>query len=297
MTHLVCFGFGYSARALAPDLKERGWKISGTSRTDEGAEQITASGDQGLVFDPEYGCSALRSDAISPLTTATHVLLSAPPGRDGDPVKHFHRDAIAAAPKLEWIGYLSTIGVYGNHNGEWIDETTPTAATSDRSKRRVAAEQEWIEFAEEHGCRVNVFRLAGIYGPGRSAISQLRRGRARRIIKPGQVFNRIHVDDIAQTVLRTIDGGGTKIVYNLSDDEPAPPQDVIAFAAELLGLDIPPTIAFEDAEMSDMARSFYADLKRVRNDRLRKDLGIQLKYPTYREGLSGILEAEVAKNA
>ncbi len=295
MSHLLCFGYGFSAQTIARQLKERGWKISGTSRSQDGVDRMKAEGVEGFIFDPEEGCSALNDATTSPLNTATHVLISVPPGVKGDPVLYFHRQAIIQAPNLQWIGYLSTIGVYGNHDGDWVDEKTPTSATSPRALRRINAEKSWLVLDEEIDCHIKVFRLAGIYGPGRNALKQLRAGRARRIIKEGQVFNRIHVEDIAQVVTRTIDGVGHAAIYNLADNEPAPPQDVISFAAQLLEMEPPPEIAFEEAEMSDMARSFYADLKRVRNDRIKTDLDLELIYPTYREGLRGILKAEMCE--
>ncbi|MGH1417678.1 MAG: SDR family oxidoreductase [Hyphomicrobiaceae bacterium] len=296
--HLVCLGLGFSARAIANELAKRGWTITGTARHRQGVDRITAAGYQGFVFDPEQGCEAFKSECDRPpLNTATHLLLSAPPTQNGDPILQLHADALSKAPNLQWIGYLSTIGVYGNQDGRWIDETTPTAPSSARTKRRVQAEQAWSNFANAYGCRFNIFRLAGIYGVGRSAITQLKHGKARRIIKQGQVFNRVHVADIAQAVLRTIDGYGSSTIYNLSDDEPAPPQDVISYGADLLKLALPPAIPFEEAEMSDIARSFYADLKRVRNARLKSDLGINLRYPTYREGLRAIVSQEDEKNS
>lgn len=294
MTHLVCIGFGFSARPIAVQLQNRGWKITGTSRSREGAEAIAAAGYDGIAFDPENGCSSFRDSRNSPLATATHLLISAAPGELGDPALHFHRAELEAAPNLKWVGYLSTIGVYGNHEGRWIDEDAPLIATTARSKRRLKAEDDWQALCRTKKCAYKIFRLAGIYGPGRNAIEQIKAGRARRIIKAGQVFNRIHIDDIAQAVINTIDGIGTHTIYNLADDEPAPPQDVITYAASLLAVDPPPEIAFEDAEMSAMGRSFYADLKRMKNERLRDDLGVKLLCPTYREGLSRILKAENA---
>jgi nucleoside-diphosphate-sugar epimerase len=226
------------------------------------------------------------------IADATHILVSAPPDADGDPVLRQHRGDIERANALSWIGYLSTVGVYGDSGGAWIDETAKTDATSARGRRRVAAEQEWLALAEARDARVQIFRLAGIYGPGRSAIERLREGTAHRIVKPGQVFNRIHVDDIATTVCAGIAGRGATAVYNVADDEPAPPQDVIVFAAALLHMPPPPEVPFTDAQLSPMAASFYADNKRISNARLRQELGVALKFPTYREGLRAILADE-----
>jgi nucleoside-diphosphate-sugar epimerase len=223
------------------------------------------------------------------LREATHVLISAPPGEVGDPVLNQHSADLAQAPSLRWIGYLSTVGVYGDHQGDWVDETTPPNPVSQRGRRRVGAEEAWLALGADAGARVLIFRLAGIYGPGRSAIDRLRAGTAQRIVKPGQVFNRIHVEDIAEIVHASLSGGGTHAVYNVADDEPAPPQDVIAYAAELLQMPPPPAIAIEDARLSVMAKSFYVENKRISNARAHRDLGIDLKYPNYRLGLQAIL--------
>ncbi len=285
MSHLFCFGLGYSAQRVAQHLAAQGWHIAGTARTSEGAQKIAAQGYEAFVFDG----SAPGAGVAQAIANATHVLVSAPADAAGDPALRHHTDDLMRAPALSWIGYLSTIGVYGDSQGEWIDETTPTHATSARGRRRIDAEQEWLALATARKARAQVFRLAGIYGPGRSAIDRLRAGTAHRIIKPGQVFNRIHVDDIAAAVLAGLGGRGAEQIYNVTDDEPAPPQDIITYAAELLHMPPPPPIAFEDAQLSPMAASFYADNKRVRNTRMREDLGVALKFPTYREGLRAIL--------
>jgi nucleoside-diphosphate-sugar epimerase len=291
MSHLFCFGLGYSAQRVAKELASRGWHIAGTARSPQGAEKIAALGYDAFVFDG----SASVAGVAEALAKATHVLVSAPPDADGDPVLRQHANDLDNAPLLSWIGYLSTVGVYGDSGGAWIDETMPTHATSTRGRRRIDAEQDWLALGAERGTRTQVFRLAGIYGPGRSAIDRLREGTAHRIVKPGQVFNRIHVDDIAAAVLAGIDGRGTEHVYNVTDDEPAPPQDVVAYAAELLHIPPPPETRFEDVQLTPMATSFYADNKRIRNARLRQDLGVALKFPTYREGLRAIL-ADQPKN-
>lgn len=223
------------------------------------------------------------------LATATHLLVSAGPDDQGDPTLRLHAKDIADAPNLRWIGYLSTIGVYGNTDGQWIEETTSPTPGSVRAKRRLAAETDWLQFARSHGKRVQIFRLGGIYGPGRSAIEDVQDGTARRIVKPGQVFNRIHVDDIANVLAAAAEGRGSHDVYNVTDDEPAPPQDVVAYAAELLGMAPPPEVPFEEAPLSPMGRSFYSENRRIRNRRLHDDLGVKLAYPSYREGLEAIL--------
>jgi len=285
MTHLFCFGLGYSAQRVARQLADDGWTISATARTSATAESIRH---MGYRVCPLY--KDARENVIAALREATHLLLSAAPDASGDPLLNLIGDAdIAAFKNLQWIGYLSTVGVYGDSEGTWIDETAPLAASSVRGRRRIEAEAAWVSFAQRLNARMQIFRLAGIYGPGRSAIDRLREGTAHRIIKPDQVFNRIHVDDIAQAVIAGIAGRGSEQVYNVTDDEPGPPQDVVTFAAELLQVPPPPEVPFAQAELTPMARSFYADNKRIRNARLRQDLGVSLKFPTYRDGLRAVL--------
>jgi nucleoside-diphosphate-sugar epimerase len=285
MSRLFCFGLGYSAQRVAQRLAAQGWSVSGTARTTAGAANIAARGYDAFLF----AGSGPGPDVAEELARATHVLVSAPPDADGDPVLRHHAGDLGRAPALSWMGYLSTVGVYGDSQGAWIDETMPAAATSARGQRRIAAEQDWLALGARRATRTQIFRLAGIYGPGRSAIDRLREGNAHRLVKPGQVFNRIHVDDIAAAVIAAIDGRGAEQIYNVTDDEPAPPQDVITFAAELLHMPPPPEVPFDDALLSPMAASFYADNKRIRNERLRQELGVALQFPTYREGLRAIL--------
>jgi nucleoside-diphosphate-sugar epimerase len=287
MTHLFCFGLGYSAHVLGRQLTARGWRVSGTARTRESARALSEAGFDALVFDglaPGAGIGdALRS--------ATHVLVSVPPDADGDPaIRHYGRDLETSAA-VKWIGYLSTAGVYGDRGGAWVDETTPANPSSQRSRWRLAAENAWRGLGRRSGKRTQIFRLAGIYGPGRNAIERLREGSAQRVVKPGQVFNRIHVDDIARALAAAIAGRGAHEIYNVADDEPAPPQDIIAYAAELLHMPPPPEVAFDAARLTDMAKSFYAENKRVSNALLRCELGVGLKFPSYREGLQAILAA------
>ena len=283
---LFCFGAGYSAKAalrrLAPDL-ETAW---GTTRS---ADQSAAIGDCGaepLI----WSGSGMDENIRASLSGATHVLVSIAPGEDGDRVLATWQSLLADI-QPEAICYLSTVGVYGDHRGAWVDETTPCRPVSKRSRHRLAAEEAWTDFGQKTTTPVSIIRLAGIYGPGRGPFAKLRAGTSRRIIKPGQVFNRIHADDIAQIVAAALKQRARGI-FNGADDEPAPPQDVITFAAGLLGMEPPPEIAFEDAEMTAMARTFYGESKRVRNDRIKRDLGVELLYPTYREGLPAILSAE-----
>ncbi|CAN1722875.1 NAD(P)-dependent oxidoreductase [Hyphomicrobium sp. 1Nfss2.1] len=284
MSRLFCFGLGYSAARIARTLASEGWQVGGTARTQKGADAISASGYQSFVFDGQAPNPAI-TDALA---GSTHVLVSAPPG-DDDPVLRHHGDDLRRAASLQWIGYLSTIGVYGDRNGGWVDETSATDATSVRGRQRVAAEASWLALGQTLNVPTQIFRLAGIYGVGRSAIDKLREGTAHRIIKPDQVFNRIHVDDIARTVCAAMVGPTMSQVYNVTDDEPAPPQDVVTYAAELLGVAPPPEVPYADAQLSPMARSFYADNKRASNARLHQELGVTLKFPTYREGLRAIL--------
>lgn len=227
------------------------------------------------------------------MARATHLLVSIAPTEAGDPVLNNLRSQIAAAAShLEWVGYLSTTGVYGDHQGGWVDETTPLTPATQRGAMRVAAEAAWQALAAETGLALHIFRLAGIYGPGRGPFAKVRAGTARRIIKPGQVFSRIHVEDIVQTLRASINRPNPGAIYNLCDDDPAPPEDVIAHAAELLGLPLPAAVDFNDADLSPMARSFYAESKRVRNDRIKTELGVKLRYPSYREGLAAMLQVE-----
>jgi nucleoside-diphosphate-sugar epimerase len=285
MPELFCFGFGYSAQSLARRLAARGWRISGTVRTDAGVAELADTGFKAFAYDGKQPDAAVAKA----IAGCTHLLLSAPPGPDGDPLLIHHRTDIEQAPKLAWIGYLSTVGVYGNHDGVWIDESAALNATQKRGRRRVDAEQAWLDFGAVCGKAVQVFRLAGIYGPERSTIDKLRAGTARRIIKPGQVFNRIHVEDIASVLEASIERPSPGAVYNVADDEPAPPQDLVAYGAELLGKEPPPDTPFEEAELTPMARSFYGENKRVSNARIKQELGVDLAYPTYRDGLRAIV--------
>ncbi len=222
------------------------------------------------------------------LDGVTHLLISTAPKANGDPVLAALQDEIAArAAQFEWVGYLSTTAVYGDHQGAWVDETTPPAPTAERGRWRVKAEQQWMSIPE---LPTHIFRLAGIYGPGRGPFSKLKRAGMRRIIKPGQVFSRIHVADIAQVLAASMAAPNPGAIYNVCDDEPVPPQDVIAYAAELQGLPLPPEVPFDEADLTPMARSFYNENKRVRNDRIKDELGVRLLYPDYRTGLEALMK-------
>jgi nucleoside-diphosphate-sugar epimerase len=288
MTTLLCFGFGYCAEHYVAAFGEKFDRIVGTVRGAERAAVLNAyeSGRlRALVFDGTQPSTEML-DAVG---TANYVLVSVPPGEGGDPVLASCAGALAEAKNLRGIVYLSTVGVYGDHGGAWVDEATPPKPDAGRSRERLVAEQAWRDFGARHDTAVAVLRLAGIYGPGQNALEQIARGRARRIVKPGQIFNRIHVGDIAQAIDAAFTQRASGI-FNVADDEPTPPGDPIVFAARLMGAEPPPEIAFEDAapSMSPMALSFWQDCRRVKNDKLKRELGVVLRYPTYREGLSAL---------
>lgn len=275
---LLSIGHGYSARALTRLLPDD-WRIIATTRSQEKAAPLRDSGIEVLIW---------PGDDLRPtIAQATHLLTSVMPGADGDPVLNQHADDLRAGD-FEWVGYLSTTGVYGDHQGGWVNENTPLTPATKRGIVRKQAETAWATL----NLPLHIFRLAGIYGPGRGPFAKVRKGTARRIIKPGQVFSRTHVEDIAQVLLASIQQPNPGAAYNVCDDDPAPPQDVIAHAAELLGLPLPPAVDFETAEMTPMARSFYAESKKVRNDRIKDELGVKLLYPDYRAGLAALLKLE-----
>ncbi len=276
MPVLLSLGHGYSAAALARRLLPEGWSVIGTTR--HRPDALRAEGVEPLIW---------PGDLAPALARATHVLASAAPDANGDPFLQAALPAIRAA-RPEWVGYLSTTSVYGDHQGAWVDEETPLNPASARSVERVLAERQWLAT----GLPVHIFRLAGIYGPGRGPFEKVRDGSARRILKPGQVFGRIHVEDIATVLRASIQRPNPGRIYNVTDDEPAPAEDVLSHAAALLGLPEPPAIPFEEAQMTPMARSFYLESKRVRNSRIKAELGVSLAYPDYRSGLAA-LAAEV----
>jgi nucleoside-diphosphate-sugar epimerase len=281
---LFVFGLGYTALALIRRQRERFSAVAGTVRRAEKASALRAEGIEAMPFGDEtrIGDGIERSDLL---------LASIPPDLDGDPALATFRQNIASAPHLAWIGYLSTIGVYGDQGGAWVNETSPCLPSNRRSRQRLAAEQDWLDLGRRSGQAVHIFRVAGIYGPGRNALAGLAAGTAKRIVKPGQVFNRIHVDDIAAVLGASIARPRPGAVYNVSDDEPAPPQDVVAFAAALAGVAPPPEASWDDASLSSPAASFYAENKRASNRLLKAELGVALRYPTYREGLRALRDA------
>ena len=279
---LLSLGHGYSAQGLATLLLPQGWRVIGTSRKPEKLDSLAATGIEPILFE--------RSSVAKALEQASHVLASAAPSHEGDPALNMIGDDLANhASRLEWVGYLSTTGVYGDHQGGWVDEGAALTPATRRGRLRVEAEAAWRAV---DGLPLHIFRLAGIYGPGRGPFAKVRAGTARRIIKDGQVFSRTHVDDIAQVLAASIDHPNPGAAYNVCDDDPAPPQDVIQHAANLLGLPVPPAIPFEQADMTPMARSFYAESKRVSNTRIKEELGVELIYPDYRRGLEALLAAE-----
>ena len=281
---LFCFGFGYSARWLANTLVANGWAVGGTCRNPQHQRQLADAGFEIYLFDRDtplpQSCTALDA--------ATHVLSSIPPDK-GDVVIEYEGNRIAHLADLSWLGYLSTTGVYGDTGGAWIDESAPLNPTSERSLRRVSAERMWLDLGSNHDLAVNIFRLAGIYGPGRSAVDSVRAGRAHRIDKPGHMFSRIHIADLAMILAASMASPRPGAIYNVCDDGPAAQERVVAFACELLGIEPPPLVPFATAELSDMARSFYADNRRVRNDLVKAVHDLTLRYPTYREGLAAIV--------
>ena len=283
---LLVLGHGYCAGFLTRLLAPRGWRVTGTTRTDPA--RLAMAGAAPLRWPGEEAAIAAE------IARADAILASAAPASPGrDPALRDFSGALAAAP-ARWIGYLSTTGVYGDRGGGWVDEGSALTPSTRRGAERVAAEAEWQALAAAHGLPLHIFRLAGIYGPGRGPFAKLRSGTARRIVKPGQVFSRIHAEDIAQVLAASIARPSPGAIYNVCDDDPAPPQDVLDYAARLLGLPPPPAEDFASTQMSEMARSFYAESKRVSNDRIKRDLGISLIHPDYRSGLAALYRAEAA---
>ncbi len=285
---MLIFGHGYTASVLSRGLIADGWRVIGTTRDKDRLDEMRRMGVEGRLWP--------GADLHDDIGAATHILQSIAPGEDGDPVLAALGHEIARRGKgLQWIGYLSTTAVYGDHHGGWVDEDTPPAPATRRGHWRVAAERAWQDLARKNDLPLHIFRLAGIYGPGRGPFAKLRNGTARRIIKPGQVFSRAHVEDIAQVLRASIRRPDPGAIYNVCDDEAAPPQDVIGFAAALLGMPVPEAEDFATADMTPMARSFYAESKKVRNERIKQDLGVTLIYPTYREGLRALAAIEPSR--
>lgn len=280
--NLFCFGLGYCADYLSAKLIKQGWQVSATCRTSEKAAVLEASGIRPVLLSG-------KKVTVTDLGKADHILISVPPEQDGsDPVLNFAEAALAALQdQIKWVGYLSTTGVYGDHQGAWIDEETPAGLLSERGQRRVAAEAQWAAT----GLPMHYFRLAGIYGPGRNSLRALQNGTARRVVKQGQVFSRIHLVDITRILEASMANPNAGRAYSVCDDTPAPPQDVVTYAAELMGVSPPALQDFATAELSPMARSFYGENKRIRNNRIKEELGVSLEYPDYRAGLSALWES------
>ena len=278
---LFIFGLGFSGLEIAKLARADGWTVAGTCTTEEKARRLREAGIEAHRFD---GTAALSSEAFG---ESSHVLCTIAPGSGGDPALRTCRELLG---QTRWLGYLSTTGVYGDHEGGWVDETTPPLPTQPRSQQRLAAEQGWRALAAGTGASLHILRLPGIYGPGRSTLERVRAGTAQRIDKPGQVFSRIHVEDLAASAMKAAARETGTEIWNVADDLPASNADVIAYACELLGRPVPPVVPWEEAAptMSAMARSFYSESRRVRNDKLKNELGVRLRYPTYREGLRAI---------
>lgn len=286
---LFCFGYGYTCDYLAHELlAQGGWSVSGTTRDPEKRTFLRGKGVKSHLFDYEHPLG----DPYFILNGTTHLLISTPPDDMGDPTFAMHAADIMRISTLEWVGYLSTTGVYGDRDGGVVSETSEIRPNSKRGSRRLRAEEEWLSLYQAYGLPVHLFRLAGIYGPGRSALDSVRAGVARRINKPGQVFNRIHVEDIVQVLMASMAHPNAGRAYNLADDDPVPSHEVIKYACEVLGLTPPPLIPYNEADMAPITRSFYADNKRVSNTRIKEELGIVLKYPDFRKGIDACLAAE-----
>lgn len=275
---IFCFGLGYSGLQFLQRQRTAGFAVSGTTRSTEKQQLLSRFHVESHLF------SENRPLTGEALAGVTHLLISIPPAEEGDIVLKHHLEHLKSLPKLQWVGYLSTTGVYGDHQGAWVDETIPVNPPDARTKRRVEAEKAWLT----SGLPVHIFRLSGIYGPGRCVIEDIRDGTAKRICKEGQVFSRIHVDDIANCLAASLSNAVPGGIYNVCDDEPAPSHDVVTYACELLKVTPPPLVPFEKAELSEMARSFYASNRRVSNKKMKEKLGVILRYPTYREGLKAI---------
>lgn len=284
---LFCFGFGYVARHLAANLGD-GWQVTGTVRTPESRLNLQQQGYHAFCYDDETG--DFPEAGQTALHHATHVLISIPPTERGYDAAQEVMHHMRGVGNIRWLGYLSTTGVYGNHDGGWVDEQTRPTPSDELGERRLLAEEHWQAWSRQHDVPVSCFRLAGIYGPGRNALEQLKAGRARRIDKPGQYFSRIHVDDIVQVLRASMQQPDKNGVYNVCDDEPCESRLPVEFAAELMGVEPPPLVPFAQADLSPMGQRFYASNKRVRNGRIKDTLGVKLHHPTYRDGLRALCQ-------
>ena len=286
--HLFVFGPGYSASFIITRALEAGWRVSASVRDGAKAANLLARGITPVPLDQKSVDGALNG--------VSHMLSSVAPGADGDPILPFLERCSGQLSSLRWIGYLSSTNVYGDHGGDWVDESMAPSPNLDRGMRRVKAEGAWADFAHTQGAALHIFRLAGIYGPGRNAVRTVLDGKAKRIFKPGQLFSRIHTADIASAVWQAMNSGLDSRIFNLADDHPAPPQDIIEKAALALGVPVPPLVPIEEAELSPMARSFYEESKKVKNDRVKADLGLRLRYPGFDDALADLIAFETGEN-
>lgn len=287
---LFCFGYGYTADYLGHALQNSrdSWTVAGTTRDAARRKELLSRRVRARIFD-----ESTPLDAPETLFSRfTHLLISTPPNDHGDPVFNQYAQFLTNLPNLKWVGYLSSTGVYGDRGGASVDESAETRPISKRGSRRELAEKQWLSLYQRYGVPVHILRLSGIYGPGRSALDSIRAGVARRIEKPGHKFNRIHVDDIVQTILASFENSNPGSIYNLSDDMPVPSHEVIAYACQLLGRSVPPLLPFDQADLAPIALSFYKDNKHVLNNKIKNELGVALKYPDYQRGLEGCLAAE-----
>ena len=281
---LFCFGLGFSSQALAKRLLPQGWEVSGTVRGEQ--DDSSAKNISVCPFDGSHSTTKI-SEAIS---CATHLLITIPPQPSGDVVLKNFAEEISRARNLQWIGYISSTGVYGDTQGEWVDESSPLLASTDRNRQRIEVESAWLKIGKDHGLPIMIFRCVGIYGPGRNLLLSVRQGRARRIDKPGLVFSRIHSEDLAQTLEASMKKPQPGEIYNVSDDYPSPPAEAVEYACSLLGVEPPPLIPYEEADLSPTARGFYITNKRISNKKIKQELGVALRYPDYKSGLNELLK-------
>lgn len=286
---LFCFGYGYSCDWLGHMLTQQGgWNLAGTTRDVEKRRHMKEHGIRAFLFDYEKPLE----DPLLFLRGTTHLLISTPPDDNGDPTFLMHAEDILKLDTLQWVGYLSSTASYGDREGGWVDETSELRPSSKRGSRRARAEEQWLSLWRDYNLPVHVFRLAGIYGPGRSALDSVRAGVARRINKPGHAFSRVHVEDIVQVLMASMMKPTPGEVFNIADDRAAPSHEVIEYACRILGLTPPPLLPYEEADLAPITRSFYSDNKRIDNKKIKDVLGVRLKYPTYEEGILGCLQAE-----
>lgn len=287
---LFCFGYGYVSDYLGHALQQSddSWTLAGTTRDEDRRKELLARRVRAHIFD--YDRPLL--DAPEILKNVTHILVSTPPDERGHPTFQMHGQDLINLPNLEWVGYLSSTAVYGNRDGGAVTEESEIRPTSQRGSRRAVAEREWMSLCHHHQIPVHIFRLSGIYGPGRSALDSVRVGVSRRIDKPGHLFNRIHVEDIIQVLQASFERPNPGAYYNLADDHPSPSHEVIKEACHMLGVNAPPIIPFDEADMAPITQSFYKDNKLVNNHKIKAELGVNLKYPNYKSGLLGCLAAE-----